>query len=364
MGQGILECDAHAQLSGIPLGHHLKEILIFPFAAAQYDYLHASLQQIVEYSLQQIESLLRYQPRHCAKERDFGIDPESERALQAGLARSLAGEVPETVVPGDEPIHLRVPDFVVGAVQYAHQTGCACFEDTLEPEAIFRCLDLPAIRGAHRGERVGKHDRAFHEVDLTIKLEMAGCKQILVQPQQPPLVGRKQPLISEVVDGQYRPHRGKLGIQLRLGLQERDRHGRLPVVRMKNMRRAELAEYFQDAAREERKSFRVVRIVTFQRAIQEGPIEVPVASNEINRNACAERGREQRAHFGSAGDGDMEPNAGIAGNSLLKHVAVGRHNYTDLVAEALQGNRERAHHVRKAARLGKRDELRADHDDL
>jgi len=124
-------------------------------------------------------------------------------------------------------------------------------------------------------------------------------------------------LISEVVDGQYRPHRGKLGIQLRLGLQERDRHGRLPVVRMKNMRRAELAEYFQDAAREERKSFRVVRIVTFQRAIQEGPIEVPVASNEINRNACAERGREQRAHFGSAGDGDMEPNAGIAGNSLL-----------------------------------------------
>src|ERR1035441_10600291 len=96
------------------------------------------------------------------------------------------------------------------------------------------------------------------------------------------VIAMAQTLISEVVDGQYRPHRGKLGIQFWLGLEERDRHGCLPVVRMKNMRRAELAEYFQDAAREERKSFRVVRIIAFRGAVQKGPIEVPVASNEIN----------------------------------------------------------------------------------
>ncbi len=165
------------------------------------------------------------------------------------------------------------------------------------------------------------------------------------------------------MDGQHSSHRRKLRIQFGLGFEEGNGQSSLPIVGVQNVGRAELAKYFQDAAGKEDKSLRVIGVITIRRAIQEGPIEIPVRPNEIDGDVLFSGRGEQRALLGPAGHGDAYAEASLPCKSLLEHVAIGRQYQTDLVTEAPQGAGERAYHVRQAARLGKGDQFWACHDD-
>src|SRR5439155_8491786 len=159
-------------------------------------------QHVIEYRLHQIHSFLRYQPRDQAEERNFGVLPESEGPLQIGFAGALPGQVPRSIVRGNPPIRPRIPDIVIGAVQYADEAGRARLEHSLQPEAILGRLYLIAIGGAHGGDGVRKSQPTLAKVDLAVKLEMARAKQTLVQAHQSPISGRKQSLVSLVMDGE------------------------------------------------------------------------------------------------------------------------------------------------------------------
>src|SRR5215471_9408868 len=106
--------------------------------------------------------------------------------------------------------------------------------------------------------------------------------------------------------GEHCAHARKRGIQLRLGLEKGNGESRLPVMRVKDMWRAQMSQRLENRSREENEPFRVIRVVSFGRAVQEWPVEITVRANEMDWDAEFCLGRQQSGFLGPAADRDIE----------------------------------------------------------
>ena len=52
----------------------------------------------------------------------------------------------------------------------------------------------------HGGEQVGKHQAAFHKVELAVKFQGLGREQFPPQAGEGQVIGGKEPLVAHVVD--------------------------------------------------------------------------------------------------------------------------------------------------------------------
>src|SRR5207249_2572438 len=136
-------------------------------------------------------------------------------------------------------------------------------------------------------DRVGEDQPGLEEVDIAVKLEMARREEVSIQAQQFPLIRRKQPLVPKTVNREHGAHGRESRIQLGLDLEKSNRQAGLPIVRVKYVRSSDLAEHFQNAAREEDESLGVVRVIAVPRAIQRRPVEIAVRFDEKDRNVSA-----------------------------------------------------------------------------
>ena len=87
---------------------------------------------------------------------------------------------------------------------------------------------------ADGGHEIGIHQRALEEIDLTKEFHFAMVNRSQGRVSSGKSVGRKQPLISHVVNGEDRGHLAERRVFRVLGVQQNRNQRRLPVVAMKN----------------------------------------------------------------------------------------------------------------------------------
>ena len=106
------------------------------------------------------------------------------------------------------------------------------------------------------------------------------------QHQQREGIGRKQPLISHVVDGENRAHIAEGGIFGVDGAEQNRYESRLPVMTMKNIGDAQNFRGFEHSAGEQSKALSVIGIVPSGGTVEGVAIEVGRIFDEIKPHAA------------------------------------------------------------------------------
>ena len=98
----------------------------------------------------------------------------------------------------------RIPDVWVDPIQNPGQGVSASSQQPLETAAEICGLDLASICGAHRGQAVCVEQAGLDERDQPIEFDPVDRKEPRWQPQLGKHSGRKEALISEVMNGEDR----------------------------------------------------------------------------------------------------------------------------------------------------------------
>src|ERR1051326_5223895 len=76
-------------------------------------------------------------------------------------------------------------------------------QNPFQTSAIRRAaLNLPSVRWTHRGQRIGKHQPCFHEIQMSVKLESLWVKFSFGQTRDGQGFLREVALIGNVVNGE------------------------------------------------------------------------------------------------------------------------------------------------------------------
>ena len=157
----------------------------------------------------------------------------------------------------------------------------AVAQHAFQAKTIFRGLNFLAVLPADGGDEVRIRQRAFQEIHLAEEFHLRHGEQIPGQHQQGQGVGREQPLISHVVDGENCADIAEGGIFGVDGAQQnRDQSG-LPVVTVKNIGDAQDFRGFEHSTGEQSKALGVVGIVSSGGSVERFAIEVGRIFDEI-----------------------------------------------------------------------------------
>ncbi len=203
MRQGIVVGDLDARLFRILLGDSAEELVVLLVPCSQEDEAEIHLHEVLDAFPQQIEPLLIGQAGDDGNEGMFIQGPRKLKFLQKILlAFYLSREILFVVVGRNEGIGLGIPLLVIGAIEDAVEILAPIAEDTVQPAAKFRGLNLPAVVKAYSIDDVGKDDSRLQEVDLSPIFNSPPVIDLPVKPRglQPPLI--EYPLVGNVVNGE------------------------------------------------------------------------------------------------------------------------------------------------------------------
>ena len=130
---------------------------------------------------------------------------EAGAVEQGPLVHRLGVEVIPIVAGGQMGVALRIPGRGVDTVQDPGQSVAAAGEDALKPFRELRSrADLLGVAGAHRGHRVGIHDRRLEIVHLPPELQrVTGSPSVPVDADSIQHGGVVDALIAQVVNGEH-----------------------------------------------------------------------------------------------------------------------------------------------------------------
>ncbi len=177
--------------------------MVFLVPCSQKDEAEIHLHEVLDAFPQQIESLLIGQ---TGDDRDEGMFIQRSRKLEflqkIPLTFYLSREILFVVVGRNEGIGLGIPLPVIGAIEDAVKILAPIAEDTVQPAAEFRGLNLPAVVKAYGIDDVGKDDARLQKVDLSPVFDSRPVIDLPVKSRgfQPPLI--EYPLVGNVVNGE------------------------------------------------------------------------------------------------------------------------------------------------------------------
>ena len=106
-------------------------------------------------------------------------------------------------------------------------------QHALQTKAVFGGLDLLRVLPADGGEIVGIADRALQEIHLAVELQLTHGEQVPRQHQQRQDLGRKQTLVSQIVNGEDARRLRESRVFAIERLQQNRNQRRLPVMAMR-----------------------------------------------------------------------------------------------------------------------------------
>src|SRR5271166_6535995 len=351
--QRVVVGDLHAKLLGILFVQLPEHLFVGGLAGAEHRHNQVGAGQAVGYLLHQIEALLRNEAGDDANHWQPRVFCDAERLQQVTFAFGFAGKVFDRVRSSNVLVVFGTPLAVVHAVQDPGDGAGAGAQSAFQAKAILRRLDLQAISPADRGDEVGGGDRALQEIHLAVEFHLRHGEQVPGQHEQRQYLGRKQSLITQVMngeDGRDVGERWVLGVKR---LSQYGNQGCLPVVAVKDVGHAEDLRGLQHRAREQREPLGVVVIVAQRCAIERVAVEVWRIVDEIELHSSA----HAAIKHGTEAVTVIERN-GDAGDDLAGIVELGlpvtRKVDGDLVAQAGESGRQGANDICQPAGLGKR----------
>ena len=314
------------------------------------------LQDLVHHAHDEVEALRSDETRDHGDHRRAAADWQPEVLLQEDLVVGLAVERRDIVALVEVLVLARVVDIVVNAVDNAEERVLAAAQQAVEMLAEVLVLDLLGVRLADRRDVVGVNQATLHEVDGIVELEVAVVEVLPVEAEYIAHdVLREDALILEIVDCVERADVLVTLIALVLDLQQNIDETRVPVIRMDDIRpKVHGGQQVQDGAAEEREALCIIVI-----AVEALALEVLFVVDKVVRNAVVLELVEANK-LGTPGDRDL-PVVDMLHRiaELLRDLAEFRHDDADIDALGLESLRQRASHIGKAARLGKRHSLRS-----
>ena len=309
---------------------------------------------------EEVEPLLRRQPRYDPDGRHLATVGEAEPGEEDLLVLLLGGEIARPVAERDIAVRLRAPFVVVDAVQDPDQARAPCPEYLVEPGAVLGGLDLAGIGGTDRRQSVGIKDAVEEEIEaLLLELVLMKQREIRAKPGVGKDVRAEDPLVVEVVDGEQRLGLRERRLPGEAGPQHQRDEAGLPVVAVDDVGRELQADRaLQRGAREQKESQVLVGIggVDWLPAVQGGAV------NEIGvLPRCAEEGEA----VGVVAEMDD-----VLGKDFLKimrlraHPRVEGQERPDVVPVLAQLLGERPRHVGEAPGLGPGGDFGGDEEDV
>ncbi len=255
------------------------------------------------------------------------------------------------------------PVAVVDAIEDAAEPIGARGQQTLQAAAVLGGLDFPCIGGADGADPVGVHQAALDEGQLVVEFQAVQGPPVRRQFQLHQGLGREQPLVGQVVDGE------EGGRAPCLAAQQGRHQSRLPVVAVHQFRRPAEADPVQgqgtDGACEQGKAPGIVGPVAPFRCAVGATIAVKElgAVHQVEGHGAAGQAALQDADLPGC---TLQPQAGqdldLAG--ALRHAAVGGQYHADIMAQVADGPWQAAGDIGEAAGLDQRVDLTAGEENL
>ena len=198
-------------------------------ATAENHQLATQIDQFRQHGRHQVQTFLFAQAGHRRKQECVGPFFQAEQTLQGALDTGLAAHALAIKMGIEQRVCGRVPELVVNAIEDAADTIAPVAQHAVQAAALFWRHDLLGVAWTDGGDGVGKLQTGFHEGKLPVVFRTVDGEQGLWHAEFGTAGGRKQSLVSQVVDGE---HAGRdtasAGQQL---LVKRSQTG-MPVVRM------------------------------------------------------------------------------------------------------------------------------------
>ncbi len=364
MGQLVVVGDLDREPLRILFIQPAEQVLVFLVAAAERDHDHLFARQPVGHLRNQVEAFLRGKARDDADHGQLRVGGgHAEFRQQVLLALRLLAQVLRTEVAGRILVGFGVPLVIIDAVENSRYGRRAGAQHALQPETVFRALDLLAVLPAHRGDEIGEDQRALQEVHLAVEFELVDGEQVPRQQQERQRVGRKQALVADVVDGKHRARVMERGI-VRIQAAQQDRHQRrLPVVAVKNVGRAQDLRRLDRGAAEKPEALRVIAVVAERCAVESVAIEVRRIVDKVESDTVSGTAVEHGTEAVAVVEGNGDAAQDRLGVGKFRLPVLGQEN-AYFVTQCGQRTRQGAHNVSEAAGLGIRNALGCHDSDL
>ena len=314
------------------------------------------LQDLVHHAHDEVKTFRRDEARDHGDHRRATADWQTEVLLQEDLVIRLAVERRDIVALVEVLVRARIVDVVVDAVDDAEQRVLTAAQQAVEMLAEVLVLDLLGIRLADRRDVVSVNQTALHEVDGIVELEVAVVEVLPVEAKHIAHdILREDALVLEVVDGVERADLLVALIALMLDLQQHIDEARMPIIRVDDIwPEVHGRQQVEHGAAEEREALCIIAV-----AVEAFATEVLLVVDEVVGDAVVLDLVEADV-FRTPGNRDLtvvDVLHRIA--ELLRDLAEFRHDDADIDALCLECLRQRARHIGKTARLGKRNSLRS-----
>ncbi len=124
---------------------------------------------------------------------------------------------------------LRVPELVVHPVEDAEEIRRPVAEQTVQPVAELRGLDLLGVGRRDRGQDIGVADPGLEQVEPVVVLETGAVELLPAEQGVLDLLLGEDPLVGQVVDREHAPGIGEEAVALE-GVEIDRRQRRRPIV--------------------------------------------------------------------------------------------------------------------------------------
>ena len=347
--QGEVHLKARRQAAG-PLAFRPGEHVRIPrVALAQHRQLHAQLHDLRQHAVDKIQALLAGQARHHADKRRIRRRGKAQLALQRGLAGGLAFQVVGRVGAGNHGVVGRVVFLHVNAVEHAHQLPVPGAQEAVQAFAVVGGGDFLGIARADRGNLVGIHHAGFEEVGHAVAFQLVGGKEAVAQAQAVLyFLDAEDALVLQVVDGHDAAHpavEGQMGV---LNFVQRGNHAALPVMAVQDIG---LKAYQRQRVEHRAAEKPVSLILVPAHPIDVRAVEIVAVVHEIPGQSFVFQSLNA-AILPAPSQLHLKINHMLhLAFELLRDFAIQGQNHAHIHAPGLEHRRQRAHHVRQAARL-------------
>ena len=235
MGKGFIEFDANLDPFGISLRHRSHHFFDFRITTAQNHQHHGKSHQVIHHFKKQVIALLGCQATdHSHQGQPQSFVGKSQLGQQRSLALAFPGKPGCTVVLGNERIRPGIPHRLVNPVQNPRQSVSPIQQHPIETVPCLLVLNFAAVAGTDGGQVIAVDQASFEKVAVTPKFHAVNGKDFLRKVGEAKIVAREDPLVSQVVNGEYGPGSGKSGVTSPQGAMVSGDQPRLPVVEMQN----------------------------------------------------------------------------------------------------------------------------------
>ncbi len=182
--------------------------------------------------------------------------------LKIFLATRLAAQVGARIARGDIRIGLRIPVFIIRAVEDADKVSASRIEIRRKPHAPIGRQDLRAVRRGNRRKHIRKRHTRLQKID-TAKIFKFVRREMLIPD---PYVGKCArvilALVPDIMDGQHARRIRQRRENPIPRLEENGHQRRRPIMRVHHIRNeADILAYLQRGLGEQRKTECVVGIL-------------------------------------------------------------------------------------------------------